>query len=102
MSFMMIVTQALHFETEEEMKLGVRAYLKADPHVNEEMLGHLINKGSFEALMGSAALSHMKKKGVPATEIAFGITLTEDAPNGKYREVPLGAPPPAEPVDPPK
>lgn len=98
--FMMVITQALSFQTEEDLKLGVRKYLQHDPHVNEDMIGHLVNKGSVECLLGAGALIQMKKLGVPAMEVAFGINLQEEMPDGQYREVPLGAPPPAEPVVP--
>lgn len=98
--FMMVITQALTFQSEEEMKVGVRKYLQHDPHVNEDMIGHLVNTGKVECLLGAGALLQMKKLGVPAMEVAFGISLTEQLPNDEYREVPLGAPPPAEPVPP--
>lgn len=97
--FTLITTQAMTFNSLEELKRGARAYLKQDKTVSPDMIEHLVHTGEVYAVLGSHLLKEALKRDIPAVEIALSINCMELQPNGEYTAIPLGAPPEGAPAE---
>lgn len=102
MSYSFTVTTAFAFETEEDLKAGVRRYMQLTKQP-AEFTGPLEADGEVTGALERDQLGPMRASGINTTQMVTVIVMRQEQPGGEYKAIPLGprlqaAPAPTPPI----